>query len=161
MRGAGLSTSDPWLMASVLPEDDKRESSTFITHRSGGNTSSSGQVQGSRQKSNTTCHYCGKPGHLVRVCKTRLAHQQQGNCGHGGGFGLPSVQKPNKKMYAVGIKLRLDAWYLDLASEWHITYDMSELEDVRAVQREKMFTVVGYDGSRISQCTLVTVEQHG
>ncbi|GLI63650.1 hypothetical protein VaNZ11_006649 [Volvox africanus] len=142
-RGAGLYTS-----GYVLPDDYKRESLAFITHRSGGNTSSSGQGQRSKQKSmsNATCYYCGKPGHFVGVCKKHLADQQQGNTGNGGG----NLQRkaPIKMGYAVGSESRSDTWHLDSASVWHITYDVSKLEDMRAVQPEKMCTVVGYDGSR-------------
>ncbi|GIL67494.1 hypothetical protein Vafri_20882 [Volvox africanus] len=135
------------LMAYVLPEDDKKDSSAFITHRSGGNASSSGG-KGSRpnSKSNATCHYCGKPGHFIRECKKRLADQKQGN--YGRSVGNLQRREPIKMAYAVGSESRLDAWHLDSASEWHITYDVSELEDVRAVKPEEIFTVVGYDGSK-------------
>ncbi|GIL49048.1 hypothetical protein Vafri_5519 [Volvox africanus] len=136
------------LMAYVLPEDDKKDSSAFITHRSGGNASSSGGGKGSRpnSKSNATCHYCGKPGHFIRECKKRLADQKQGN--YGRSVGNLQRREPIKMAYAVGSESRLDAWHLDSASEWHITYDVSELEDVRAVKPEEIFTVVGYDGSK-------------
>ncbi|GLI63722.1 hypothetical protein VaNZ11_006782, partial [Volvox africanus] len=75
----------------------------------------------------------------------RLADQQQ-NYGRGGG--TLQRREPTKMAYAVGSESRSDAWHPDTASEWHITYDVSELEDVRAVQPEEKFTVVGYDGSR-------------
>ncbi|GIL68956.1 hypothetical protein Vafri_22223, partial [Volvox africanus] len=109
---------------------------------------SSGGGKGSRpnSKSNATCHYCGKPGHFIRECKKRLADQKQGK--YGRSVGNLQRREPIKIAYAVGSESRLDAWHLDSASEWHITYDVSELEDVRAVKPEEIFTVVGYDGSK-------------
>ncbi|GLI66230.1 hypothetical protein VaNZ11_009969 [Volvox africanus] len=137
------------LMAYVIPDEDNNESSSaFITHRSGGkfNPTSRHQTSKQRSKSNAICHYCGKPGHFIGVCKKRLADQQQQNNGRGGG----NLQRrePTKMAYAVGSESRSDAWHLDSASEWHITYDASELKDLRAVRPEEKFTLVGYDGSR-------------
>ncbi|GIL57455.1 hypothetical protein Vafri_12688 [Volvox africanus] len=123
------------------------ESSAYSVRQGVNNGSTSGRTSGrssgrwTGSKDNATCHYCGKPGHFLKECKKRLADQQQGR-------GKGSNQRNEPKMaYAINGEARLDAWYLDSGSEWHITYDASELEEVRAVKPEESFKVIGYDGS--------------
>ncbi|GIL73946.1 hypothetical protein Vretifemale_4057, partial [Volvox reticuliferus] len=130
--------------------------------RGGGNAGSSGRGQGARTggRPNVTCHYCGTPGHFMRDCRKRLADQgSKGRGGDGKQRGGSASAMPSKLAFALGGESHLKDWHIDSGSEWHITYDASELKNVRAVKAEELFNVIGYDDSRhqpthVGSCTL-------
>ncbi|GIL93396.1 hypothetical protein Vretifemale_20797, partial [Volvox reticuliferus] len=143
-------------------EASRKETTAFSARRGGGNAGSSGRGQGARTggRPNVTCHYCGTPGHFMRDCRKRLADQgSKGRGGDGKQRGGSASAMPSKLAFALGGESRLKDWHIDSGSEWHITYDASELKNVRAVKTEELFNVIGYDGSRhqpthVGSCTL-------
>ncbi|GIL92960.1 hypothetical protein Vretifemale_20410, partial [Volvox reticuliferus] len=90
-------------------------------------------------------------GHYMRDCRKRLAEQSQGGNERGAEGNQRSERAPatpRKLAFALMDKSRLKDWHIDTGSGWHITYDASELQNVRTVRPEEIFSVTGYDGSK-------------
>ncbi|GIL49558.1 hypothetical protein Vafri_5903 [Volvox africanus] len=106
----------------------------------------------SSQRTNIICHYCKKPGHYIRDCRRRIADRQadRGVSGSnksgssGDGRRNSYSQAPHHKAFAgTDNSSRPLDWHLDSGSMWHVTYDESDLEDVRQLSPDKQLRVRG------------------
>ncbi|GIL74079.1 hypothetical protein Vretimale_10366 [Volvox reticuliferus] len=117
----------------------------------------------SSQRSNVICHYCKKPGHFIRDCRKRQADRRAnngtgGDNNNGGGRRNSYSYAPRQMAFiASGNSSRLPDWHLDSGSTWHVTYDESELINVRQLSPHEELKIVGVGGHALKPTAVGTL----
>lgn len=110
----------------------------------GGYQNNQGSNQGQGQRPQGPCYYCGKPGHIKKDCRKRLADQaaqqmgaRQANNQGGSGRSGPSVAFTafDQKMEGV--------WVIDSGATQHICGSLEIMSEVRPLDPPEVITVTG------------------
>ncbi|GIL57256.1 hypothetical protein Vafri_12510 [Volvox africanus] len=114
----------------------------------------------SSQRGDVICHYCKKPGHYIRDCLKRKADRQASG-GSGSGRRNSYSYTPRQMAFAVTDNgSRLPNWHLDSGSMWHVTYDESELVDVRPLSPDDQLEIVGVGGQVLKPTAVGDLRMH-
>ena len=126
------------------------------TSYSAGQPQNPSKSQGSR--SSAKCIFCDKSGHLVQHCRKLQAYKQQSASNrnssqrddNGGNNNRQGNQDgPQFVSFVANNGYRSSSWYLDSGATHHITYDKSELTDIRLLSDGERITIRGVKGESL------------